>query len=148
MEHLTGVVTGPRPGSMRDRRGRGRRGPVSLPGPLTPRGVPAHRSAREAFDHLVGEVLGALEHHVTAEPDRVEVVVEDVPLLGPGWEDDVPLSSLAAGGDASTVTIYRRPIEERAVDARDLEDLVWSVVLERLGEVWHLSPDDLDPRRR
>lgn len=141
-----GIVSGPRPGRMRDRRGSGLRGPMAMPGPLSPRSVPAHRSSRESFDLLVGDVLAALDHHFTAEPDHVEVVVEEAPLLPPEWTDEVPLSILVARPGAVRIVIFRLPITHRSHIRAELEDLVWSVVLERLAEVWHLSPDELDPR--
>ena len=119
---------------------------MAMPGPLSPRSVPAHRSAREAFDLLVGDVLGALDHHFTAEPDHVDIVVEEAPLLPPEWTDEVPLSIIAARAGATRVVLFRLPMSNRCRTRTDLEDLVWSVVLERLGEVWHISPEDLDPR--
>jgi hypothetical protein len=144
----SGVVSGPRPGRMRDRRGRGPRGPMALPGPLSPRSVPAHRPPRESFDLLVGDILAALEPHVDAEPDHVEIVVEEAPLLPPEWSDEVPLSIVAGLPDGHRIMVYRIPITQRCSGREDLEDLVWTVVLDRLAEVWHLSPDDLDPRPR
>lgn len=143
-----GVVSGPRPGRMRDRRGRGPRGPMALPGPLSPRSVPAHRSARASFDLLVRDILGALDHHFTVESDRVDLVVEEAPLLPPEWSDEVPLSIVAQSGKITRVVLFRLPMIERASTSRELEELVWSVVLDRLAEVWHMSPDDLDPRPR
>ena len=148
MDHLGGMVSGPRPGRMRDRRDRGHRGPMTLPGPLTPSGVPAHRAARESFDLLVGDVLAALDHHLTAEPDHVDVVVEEVPMLPPEWTDDVPLSIVAPGPEGTRIVLFRMPITHRCASPHDLDELVWTLVLDRLAEVWHLSPDDLDPRPR
>jgi len=110
--------------------------------------VPAHRSSRASFDLLVGDVLAALAPHFTAESDTVEVVVEEAPLLPPEWTDDVPLSIVTPLPEGSRVVLFRIPITQRSVTDEDLEDLVWSVVLDRLAEVWHLSPDDLDPRPR
>lgn len=121
---------------------------MALPGPLSPRSVPAHRPARASFDLLVGDVLGALEPHFAVEPDHVEVVVEEAPMLPPEWTDDVPLSIVAPGPDGSRVVLFRIPIAQRCSSNDDLEDLVWAVVLDRLAEVWHMSPDDLDPRPR
>lgn len=145
MAHLGGMVTGARPGRMRDRRGRGARGPMALPGPLSPRSVPSHRTPREQFDVLVESVLGALEKHFAAEPDQVDVVVEDAPLLPPDWSDDVPTSTVVSG-IASRIVLYRLPITQRCADVIQLEDAVWKVLLDRLAEVWQLSPDDIDPR--
>jgi len=121
---------------------------MALPGPLSPRSVPAHRPSRESFHLLVGEVLAALESHFTVEPDHVEIVVEEAPLLPPEWTDDVPLSIVATIPDGHRVMLFRIPITQRCLTTADLEELVWSIVLDRLAEVWHLSPDDLDPRPR
>lgn len=120
---------------------------MTLPGPLTPRGVPAHHPARKAFDLLVGDVLAALDHHFAAEPDQVDVVVEEAPMLPPEWTDGVPLSIVVAGPSATRVVLFRMPITHRCGSPEELDELVWTLVLDRLAEVWHLSPDDLDPRQ-
>ncbi|GAA3514212.1 hypothetical protein GCM10022234_06320 [Aeromicrobium panaciterrae] len=146
MDHLGGIVSGPRPGRMRDRRGTGRRGPMAMPGPLSPRSVPIHRSSRESFDLLVGDVVASLEPHFAAEPDHVDIVVEEAPMLPPEWTDEVPLSIVVSRPRDSRVVLFRLPISHRCTTRTELEDLVWVVVLERLAEVWHMSPDDLDPR--
>lgn len=121
---------------------------MALPGPLSPRSVPAHRPSRESFDLLVGDVLAALEPHFTIEPDQVEIVVEEAPLLPPEWTDDVPLSIVAPAAGGTRVVLFRIPITQRCLTPTDLEELVWTIVLDRLAEVWHMSPDDLDPRPR
>lgn len=157
MSHLGGVVSGPRPGRMRDRRGRGARGPMALPGPLSPGSVPTHRTPRQEFDALVEGVLAALEKHFAAEPDPVDVVVEEAPLLPREWSDDVPTSTVVTGppptaevvdpgrSRAHRIVLYRLPISQRC-QGRALEDAVWQVLLQRLAEVWQVSADDLDPR--
>lgn len=130
---------------MRQRR-RERRGPLALPGPLSPSSVPVHRSPREEFDALVQRVLDPLEKHFVAEPDPVEVVVEDIPLLPPDWDEEVPVSTVSMSADGARVVLYRRPLSEGCTTRDDLEDRLWDVVLHRLAEVWQVSPDDLDPR--
>jgi predicted Zn-dependent protease with MMP-like domain len=146
MAHLGGVVSGPRPGRMRDRRGRGARGPMALPGPLSPGSVPSHRTAREQFDVLVEGVLTALAKHFAAETDPVDVVVEEAPLLPPEWSDDVPTSTGVTVDGTSRIVLYRLPISQRCSDSIQLEDALWQVLLDRLAEVWQVSPDDIDPR--
>jgi predicted Zn-dependent protease with MMP-like domain len=121
---------------------------MALPGPLSPRSVPVHRPPRESFDLLVGDIVAALESHFAAEPDQVEIVVEEAPLLPPEWTDEVPLSIVANVPDGQRIMLFRIPITQRCSTNDDLEDLVWAVVLDRLAEVWHMSPDDLDPRPR
>ncbi len=131
---------------------------MALPGPLSPRSVPSHRTTREQFDVLVEDVLAALEKHFAAEPDPVDVVVEEAPLLPPEWTDDVPTSAAVVGELGSRIVLYRLPISQRsgassggagpwaAPSSRALEAAVWQVLLDRLAEVWQVSPDDLDPR--
>src|SRR5690606_7467894 len=109
---------------MRDRRGRGRRGPLALPGPLSPGSVPAHRTPKSAFDALVGEMLQALEPHFSVEPDHVDVVVEEAPMLPPSWTDEVPLSIVSRSEAGSRVVLFRLPIAGRALNRSELEDLV------------------------
>ena len=83
---------------------------MALPGPLSPGSVPSHRTPREQFDVLVAGVLAALEKHFAAEPDPVDVVVEEAPLLPPEWSDEVP---------TSTGVDRRRHVPHRAVPAAD-----------------------------
>lgn len=148
MDHLGGIVSGPRPGRMRDRRGRGKRGPLSLPGPLSPTSIPAHRPPREEFDLLVSDVLTSLRSHFDIETETVEFAVEEAPLLPEDWDDDVPLSTLVTGPGITRVVLFRLPMTHRSSTELELLDLLWTTVLDRLGEIWHMSPDDLDPRPR
>lgn len=147
MAHLEGVVTGPRPGRMRDRRGRGARGPVALPGPLSPDSVPAHMTPRQEFDALVDSVLTSLSKHFDAEPDRVEIIVEEAPLLPAGWAAPVPTSAIVRAVHSTQVILYRLPLTKRCESAAEVEKDTWDALIERLAEVWELSPEDIDPRR-
>ncbi len=144
---LDAVITGPRPGRLRDRRGRGARGPLALPGPLSPASVPRHRAPRDAFDLLVAEVLRALEPHFVRESEDVDIVVEEAPLLPPEWEDPVPTSIVAQHEVPARVVLYRLPLRERCRSRADLEDAVWHAVVDGLAQVWQVPPESLDPRR-
>jgi len=119
---------------------------LSLPGPLSPAGVPIHRPRRDAFDDLVAAILSRLEPHFDREPDHVEVVIEEAPLLPEAWHEPVPRSIVTAVPGGFRLVLYRLPIIERAVSVEQVEDVVWTVLLTRLGEVWHHDPSDLDPR--
>ncbi len=141
-----GLITGPRPGRMRDRRGRGRRGPLALPGPLSPTGVPVQTSPRERFDQLVGEIVTALGPAFRAESDAIEVVVEEGPHLPPEWSDEVPASVVSRHGDTTRVVVFRLPISGRCATEDDLHAMTWSVLIEQLAAVWQVRPEDLDPR--
>jgi predicted Zn-dependent protease with MMP-like domain len=136
------------PRRRRDRRGRGARGP------LAPRQVPISETAGERFDNLV---LDAVEHVEVRWRDRlrgVDFAVEEVPPLDPGLAVDdeiesagVPLARLlpAGGGQPARIVLYRRPLELRALDRDDLEDLVHDVVVEEVAHFLGLDPEIVDP---
>ena len=140
------MVTGPRPGRLRDRRGRGRRGPGALPGPLSPASVPTHRTRRESFDLLVASVLEALEPRFAQESDDVDVVVEEAPLLPPVWDEPVPTTVVTLTTAPARLVLYRLPLSRDCHSRGDLEDAVWHAVTEGLAQIWHVPPESLDPR--
>lgn len=143
---MSGLVIGPRPGRMRDRRGRGMRGVAALPGPLSPLGIPKRRTRRAEFERIVTAVVTALDPAFRAETDRVEVVVEDAPRLPAEWDEAVPSSVVTVHDGVTRLVLYRMPISQHAVGRSDLEDVTWSVLLDQLAAIWHVSPSDLDPR--
>lgn len=133
----------------RDRRGRGRRGPDVLPGPLSPRGVPASRSRRERFDEIVVAVARELQGRWSSHLGAVEFAVEETPWLPEDWTADaIPLAALApATATAPTrVVVFRRPIELRASGSTDLAALVHAVMVEQVAEMLGLPVDEIDPR--
>ncbi|WP_293787919.1 metallopeptidase family protein [uncultured Aeromicrobium sp.] len=148
MDVFGGHVHGPRGGRSRDRRGRGLRGPLSLPGPLSPRRIRAERSRRTAFDNLVAEIMRAITARGLPGAPPVEVAVEEAPLLPEGWTDEVPASSihLREPGPGHRLVLYRLPITTRSRSGDELEDNVWDIVLLRLSEAWELPVEDIDPR--
>lgn len=140
------LVVGPRGGSMRDRRGHGRRGVLALPGPLSPRGVPVRQTRRAKFENLITQIVTALEPAFQAESDAVEVIVEDAPRLPPEWDDAVPSSIVSHRDGVTQLVLYRLPITQHARNEQHLEEVTWTVLLDQLAAIWHVSPDDLDPR--
>jgi hypothetical protein len=44
------------------------------------------------------------------------------------------------------VVVYRRPVESRAQDQRDLSAIVQDVVVEQVAALFNMNPSDLDPR--
>ena len=91
-----------------------------------------------------------MSKHFDAEPARVDVVTEEAPLLPDGWTDAVPTSALvrAPGADpgVARIVLYRLPLTKRCNSRHEVEDSTWQVILDRLAEVWEMSPDDIDPR--
>jgi predicted Zn-dependent protease with MMP-like domain len=103
-----------------------------------------------------GIVLDAVEHVEQRWRDRLtslDFAVEEVPPAeGAGWEDEissagVPLARLLPPGAdrRSRIVIYRRPLELRAVDRQDLEDLVHDIVVEEVAHYLGLDPAEVDP---
>ena len=128
----------------RDRRGRG------LRGPLLPRDLPGWRSRAERFDDLVLDVVERLEQRWAQQLDAVEFGVEDVPPSDPApWEHgEVPLGRFfpARGESPPRVVVYRRPVEARGGDPRDVAALVHEVVVEQVAHLLGLTPEQIDPR--
>ena len=123
------------------------RGPSVLPGPLTPLGGPRRPSRRDRFDTQVLAVVEALEDRWTEELGRVELAVEEAPVLPEGWDEStVPLASVVRRGEAVRLVVFRRPIELRAATAEDLSALILTVVVEQVAELLGRSPHEVDPR--
>lgn len=140
----------PRGGRMRERRGRGKRGPIVLAGPLTPGGVPMTKSPRDDFDALVLSVVDRLRPRLGAELDSVELGVEEAPLLPEGWEgSEVPLSSVVQApdrGQRPRIVLFRLPIMARSTGPTSLTEVVHTLVVEQLADLWNRDVDDIDPR--
>lgn len=130
----------------RDRRGRGMRGPGVVP---SRPGTPAQRTQRHRFDQLVLDVVAPLDQRWHRHLGLVEYAVEDAPMLPDDWGDEtVPLSSLVRGRaqQPTRLVLFRRPIEHRAADRRELEALVHTVLVEQLAELLGLTPNQVDER--
>ncbi|WP_322645537.1 metallopeptidase family protein [Oerskovia flava] len=127
----------------RDRRGRGIRGP------LLPPSAPANRTRAERFDEHVLAAVEKLERTWGRALRGTEFAVEDVPPSDPApWEDaGVPLGRFfpAEAGQPARIVVYRRPVEQRALDAEDTSDLVRDVVVEQVGHMLGRSPEEIDP---
>lgn len=129
---------------MRDRRSRGPRGPLSLPGPLSPDRVPIDRTPREAFSSIVMEALDRLVVEFDQRRPGVDVAVEEAPLLPRDWQDPIPLSTLYDSADGLRhVVLFRRPISEYADDETELSQLVWDQLTRQLAVVWDCRPSEL-----
>jgi predicted Zn-dependent protease with MMP-like domain len=143
----------------RDRHGRGGRGI------LAPPGVPVYRTRAQRFDDLVLQAVARLEPRWEAHLAGVEFAVEEIPPIGDGAADPVPLSRLdpgtggtaggfpPAGADVSPgaalrpprIVVYRRPLVARADGDDDLGELVFEVVVEEFARLLGMNPEDVDP---
>jgi len=130
----------------RDRRGRGPRGPI------VPATLPGYRSRAEQFDDLVLDSVERLETRWSRQLAGTEFAVEEVPPSSPApWEHGaVPFGRYfpADAGLPARVVVYRRPVVTRAVDHRDLADLVRDVLVEQVAHLLGRSPEDIDPEYR
>jgi len=139
-------------GRIRDRRGRGLRGPEILPAALG--GSPTTQprpTRRERFDDLVLGTVTEVERRWQAHLGLVEYAVEDTPMLPDDWDaDSVPLSSLIRGSGTTPtrLVLFRRPIEHRCNSREELEALVLTVVVEQVAELLGIDAEDVDPRYR
>jgi len=125
------------------------RGPALLAGPLAPRGVPAAKSPKAAFDAIALAVIEELESRWHGELGLVEFAVEETPLVPDDWDTDtVPLASLVrgTGGAPTRLVLFRRPIELRAETRADLEAMVLTVLVEQVSELLGRPPEEIDPR--
>ena len=138
-----------RGGRGRDRRGRGLRGPLVLPGPLTPRGSPLVRSRAQRFDELVLAEVERVEARWREDLRGVEFGVEDAPELPEGWEaQPVPLAALvpAAADSPARVVLFRRPIELRAAGPTELTALIHELLVEQVADLLGRDPDEVSDR--
>jgi hypothetical protein len=141
-------VVARRNGSARERRGRGVRGPLTLPGPLNPRGSTARPSRRDEFDDLVLSLVERLSHRWQSEWGNVEFGTEDVPQLPDDWTDEpVPFGSLVRGTGAAPhrIVLFRRPIELRATSRLEKAALVNEVLVEHIADLLGRDPSEIDP---
>ena len=141
-------VVGSREGPPRDRRGRGLRGPLALPGPLSPRSPAVRPTPRDEFDDLVLSLVERLSSRWKTELAQVEFGTEDVPQLPDDWTDEpVPFGSLIRGGPSGPhrIVLFRRPIELRATSRLDRAALVNEVLVEHIADLLGRDPSDIDP---
>ena len=110
--------------------------------------VPAMATRAEAFDELVLDAASRMEQRAGSALGDVQFAVEDVPPSDPApWESsDVPLGRLfaAQGKMPARIVVYRRPVETRTTDARELAALINDVVVEQVASLLGVNPRDLD----
>ncbi|MBA2698898.1 MAG: metallopeptidase family protein [Nocardioidaceae bacterium] len=137
-----------RRGSGRDRRGRGTRGPLALPGPLSPGAPSVSVDRREEFDSLVVSLVDRLAARWRSELHDVEFGTEDVPQLPDTWTDEpVPLGSLVrrTPQTPARIVVFRRPVELRATTRLERATLVNEVLVEHVAQLLGCEPDEVDP---
>jgi predicted Zn-dependent protease with MMP-like domain len=137
-------------GVRRDRHGRGIRGP------LVGVGVPISTSPADRFDRIASEAVEHVEHRWRSQLAAVRFAVDLVPAGGGAAaaatagaieSGGVLLAQIvpAVAGQPTQIVLYRKPIELRARDLEDLEDLVHDVVVQVIANYLGLEPEVVDP---
>jgi len=102
----------------------------------------------EQFDELVLDAASRIEQRLGRPLGDAEFAVEDVPPSDPApWESsDVPLGRLfaAQGKMPARIVVYRRPVETRTTDSRELAALINDVVVEQVASLLGVDPRALD----
>jgi predicted Zn-dependent protease with MMP-like domain len=103
----------------------------------------------ERFDDLVLDSADRVRPLLGQRYAGVEFAVEDVPPDDPApWEaQEAPLGRLLGphGSAPHRIVVYRRPVEARARDERDLLDHVHVVVVEQVAALLGVPPSEIDP---
>lgn len=107
------------------------------------------RTRSDRFDDYVLDAVERIERRVPSGLGDIEFAVELVPPSDPApWEQaEVPLSRLfpAQGRLPTRIVVYRRPVETRVGDPRDLPAVVNDIVVEQLAGALGVEPSTLDP---
>jgi predicted Zn-dependent protease with MMP-like domain len=132
----------------RDRHGRGPRGA------LAPATIPIAATPADRFDRLASAAVEHVEHRWREQLANVEFAVDLVPSAEAGEPAEGSIESggvvlaqiiPATGRQKAHIVLYRKPIELRARDSADLEDLVHDIVVHVIANFLGLDPGVVDP---
>lgn len=131
---------------LRDRRGRGLRGPT------IPAALPAHRTRSDRFDAAAVEAFSEIDAQWHDHLSDLDVAVDDIPRMLPRtdepiqWPEEVtadglvPLARLIPAGVDITgrptraqIILFRRPLELRAHDDEELPEILREVLIEQVA---------------
>lgn len=133
----------------RDRHGRGLRGALAAPNPVTGAPMPIRHGSRgtELFTSCIRASVARISHSCPRALVGVDIGFEDVPTLTSGWYEAVPLASAVSArpGQHGQVVLYRRPIEHRSTTRRELATLVHRTIVEQLSALTGIDTAELDP---
>ena len=95
------------------------------------------------MEHRWREQLADVEFAVDLVPaaDDEDSVDDEIESAGVALARVFP----AVGSSAAHIVLYRKPIELRAHDVTDLEDLVHDVVVQIVADFLGLDPEIVDP---
>ncbi len=134
----------------RERHGRGLRGPLAAPNPIT--GAPiALRQRPRPSDFFAACLKASVARTAAACPRAlvgIDIGYEEVPGNLDAWQSvrvPVAASVPVRPGQNGQVVLFRRPLEHRATSRADLRRLVHRTLVEQLSAVTGIGLDELDP---
>jgi predicted Zn-dependent protease with MMP-like domain len=115
----------------------------------------ARAPSGERFLRIVDDAVASLPREFLPYLENVQVTVEEVPPPDPLGEGDevllglyqgIPRTERDHGAPAlpDRITLFRRPLEARARDLRDLEELVRHTVIHEVAHHFGIDDDRLD----
>jgi predicted Zn-dependent protease with MMP-like domain len=119
--------------------------------------VPIAASPADRFDRIASEAVEHVEHRWRTELAEVEFAVDLVPSHDLDSEPPAVNGAIESGGvllaaiipahgrDKAHIVLYRKPIELRARDVEDLEDLVHDIVVHVIANYLGMEPETVDP---
>lgn len=144
--------------SRRYRRGR------DIRGPLLPPTVPGWRTRAERFDMAVLEAYEPIEQRWKQRVSTLDVAVDEIPRIAAKdpesvqWPPEVvadgpiPLARLIPAGvdvrgnpTRARILLFRKPIEQRANDSLELEDLLHEILVAQVATYLDVEPSVIDP---
>lgn len=109
------------------------------------------RARREVFDDLVLDAADRIRPRLGPRRGEIDFAVEDVPPADPApWEEQIaPLGRAypRTPDRRHRVVVYRRPVEARARDLKELAMIVEDVVVEQVAALLGIPPEEIDPSR-
>lgn len=133
----------------RDRHGRGIRGALAGPNPLTGSPLPVRYRTRgaEFFTTCIHGSVARISRTCPRALAGVDIGFEDVPTLAATWYDRAPLAAAVSArpGQNGQVVLYRRPLEHRAASRKELATLVHRTIVEQLAALTGIDPAEIDP---
>jgi len=124
---------------------------------LAPRGVPIAATPADRFDRIASEAVEHVEHRWREQLANVEFAVDLVPAMEVDTSNPAAEGAIESGGvllaqiipahgqRKAHIVLYRKPIELRARDLGDLEDLVHDIVVHVIANYLDLDPEVVDP---
>jgi predicted Zn-dependent protease with MMP-like domain len=119
--------------------------------------VPISASPADRFDRIASDAIEHVEHRWRTELANVEFAVDLVPSHEADAEPPAIEGAIESGGvllaavipahgrEKAHIVLYRKPIELRARDVEDLEDLVHDIVVHVIANYLGLDPETVDP---